>query len=136
MCNVEKIYMLADEWETLNSLLYVEEFNYESFQNTAKGTFEILFEYKDDDMISKDLLGLIIKINIFGENPMSCIEEADAAKLVAKEFCNQFLECWVGTENGVDKDVFIVAAENGVDCFIDTETFDLSELVDNGLGIV
>ena len=131
MYNLDNIYVLTENWEILNIQVFNDEFDYNSFQNTAKETFEILFEHKDDDAVSKDLLMLVLKINAFGENTIYNNEEENAAKLVAKELCNQFADCWVGTGNGIDKAVFVVAAGNGIDCFIDTATFDLSELIEN-----
>ena len=132
----EKIFETSDNWELLNAQIWEDNFDYEFFKDVAKDTFEILFELKDEDNISKDLLVLLLKINTFSVNPVSCISaEADAAKLVAQELCGQFSDCWVGTENGVEKSVFIVCAENGIDCFIDTKTFDLTELIDNRLDV-
>lgn len=130
----EKIFETSDNWELLNAQIWEDNFDYDFFKNVAKDTFEILFDLKDEDNISKDLLALLLKVNTFGVNPISGISaEADAAKLVAQELCGQFSDCWAGTENGVEKSVFIACAENGVDCFIDTNTFDLTELIDNRL---
>lgn len=126
------IYNLSDDWERMNSELWEDLFDYESFKSTIKETFEILFKYRDDEMISKDLLYLVLKLSAFSTNPVGGIsDEADAAKRIADELCTQFSDCWVGTENGVDKSIFVVAAENGCDCFVDTETFDLAEIIDN-----
>lgn len=136
MYNEEKIYELTDEWESLNIQLWNECFDYENFKNTARDTFEILFEHRDDDTVSKDLMGLVLKINVFAENAIpGATEEAAAAKLIAEDLCDQFLLGWIETDNGIDKRVFVVTAENGADCFIDTETFDLSELIENGFEI-
>lgn len=132
MIEKDKIYDLMNNWESLNSDLWSDLFDYEFFKCTIKETFEILFEYREDEMISKDLLGLVLKVSAFGTHPMGGVsDEADAAKLTVSELCAQFSECWVGTGNGVEKSTFVVAAENGSDCFVDTETFDLSEVIDN-----
>ncbi len=134
MIEKNKIYDLMDSWERMNSELCDDMFDYEFFKSTIKETFEILFEYREDEMISKDMLGLVLKLSAFGTNPTGGVsDEADAAKLTACELCTQFSECWVGTGNGVEKSTFVVAAENGSDCFINTETFDLAEVIDNNL---
>lgn len=132
MMDYEKIYFLQSDWQSMTQELWEDEFDYEKFRQVAKETFNILFEYHSVETVPKELLLLLFEIKEFAFYPvMDISEECDAAKLVANEFCNQISDCWVGTEDGIDKNTFVVMSENGTDCLIDTETFDLSELIEN-----
>lgn len=133
MCdvNITDILNLTDRWESMNLDVLDNTFDYHVFRNLAADTFKNIFPYHSERTIPKELLELMLSVSKFANCMIGGIsEECDAAQLVANEFCNQLADCWVCADDGVSEKVFIVADENGCDHYIDTETFDLSELID------
>lgn len=133
MCDVNTIDLLnlTDRWESMNQDVLDNIFDYHGFRNLAADTFKNILPYHAERTIPKELLELMFSVNKFANCMIGGIsEEYDAAQLVANEFCNQLADCWVCTDEGISEHVFIVADENGYDHYIDTETFDLSELID------
>lgn len=127
--NIE-ILELTERWENVNQDLSEEFFDYDAFRELAADTFKNIFPYHSERTIPKELLELMLAVNSFANCMIGGIsDECDAAQLVAKEFCNQLADCWVITDDGISENVFIVEDERGYSHCIDTETFDLSELI-------
>ena len=132
-CNsTDVVFDLQGRWRCLIDDAWDNEFDYEFFKILAAHTFSYLFELNKSRTLPSISLAVLFAVKEF--SVLSCggiSDEYEAAKIVAQEFCNQMEECWVETEDGLSEDVFVVGGPDGVDCLIDTNTFDLAELVES-----
>lgn len=133
---LDEIYDLNYRWKCLIEDLFEDEFDYEFFKYLAVHTFAFLFPYHSAENIPRDVLGVLFKIKEFAECPikLSCqnVSRAnDAAQLVAQSFCIQMQEQWICINQKYSEDEFMVLDDCGKHYIIDTDTFDLSEIIDD-----
>ena len=127
---LNEIIDLDNRWASLLDDIYEEEFDYDFFKPLAVHTFSFLFTYREAEVLPREIMSILFKIKEFASYPVGGISpEFDAAQLVAAEFCNQIEDCWVRIDGEFDENCFVVADRYGEDHFIDTNTFDLIELL-------
>ena len=125
---LNEVFDLSHRWECLTNDLFDDEFDYEFFKPLAVHTFAFLFPYHAAENLPREMMSVLFKIKEFASCPVGVSKESNAAQLVATEFCNQIEDCWIQIDGIFDENCFVVADNYGVDHFIDTNTFDLSDM--------
>lgn len=117
-------------WENLIEDTFTREFDYSAFRALAVHTFAYLFPYHSAEELPREVMTLLFRIKEFSCCPV-CNEryaEYRAAKLVAYELCDQIAGDWIQINSVFDDNRF-VARDYDKHYIIDTNTFDLSEVL-------
>ena len=129
---IDNIFDLQHRWGCLIDDAWDDVFDYDYFKLLAAHTFTYLFQFLTRGILPRESLSVLFKIKHFATFMFSGIsDEFEAAKLVAQAFCDQMEDCWVEIEDDFSEDLFVVAGADGEDYLIDTNSFDLTELVES-----
>ena len=122
---------------------YTPYFNYEKFKEAATKTFKILYEFRNESNLPKQIVSLVLAIQYFNIRAfrLDIINEySEAASYVADAFCRQIVGEWKGNKDDiVSSDNFIVDYYITNDCTgifdicnvpIDSKVFDLAVLIE------
>ena len=126
---LDELTDLGHRWQCLLDDVYEETFDYDFFKLLAAHTFSFLFRYRADEVLPRDMLGILFRIAEFASYPVAISRLFDKAQLVAESFCLQLEEGWVTVDGAYSEEQFVVFDRSGDYYLINTDTFDLAPML-------
>lgn len=135
----EAVDALSMQWQETAEKLTEWQFDYDEFRALAKNTYGWLEKFFLADSFPHEIVALLLSVKEFACNLCSVSPEADAAQLLAETLCDvenlfgiegENYECYPDGKRELYLEIYDHAEEDFHKILIDTETFDLTPIVE------
>ncbi len=114
------------EWRRMIGIAGSERFDMEKFQHLAKNTYSFLASFDNDEKVAREYLGSMLLIHEFATLPPVFLNREGKA---AVRIMSYLLDSFINNNISYDCPYIQIEDEEGNFHQIDTNTFDLSELL-------
>lgn len=127
--DIIEIEELEGRWYACSESIVEEDFDLEDFKTIAHATYRWLEKFRNDNVIPKEIVSLLMSIEYFVSTaPYGISAESNAALHVAEAFCD-IKHCF--SIGGLfDNNTFLSVQGEGGFCYIEPNTFDMTQLIE------